>query len=260
MPNFSEFTLVAIEAAKKAGHLLKEGFLSHSFHIMDKGVGIQNLVTEYDLLSEKCIIEHLKNEYPKHSFWGEEGGKKEGANKILWIIDPLDGTVNFAHGIPHFCVSIAVQEMVGVIYHPILDELFVAEKNKGAYLNGKKLQIGKVSSLKETFSAIDLPYNLKENPHGCIERLAKSNKLGIPLRCLGSAALDLAFVAAGRIDLFWETSLMPWDYAAGKIIVEESGGQVTSWWGEKMVYKEDGETLVAANPTLCKLAMKEFLG
>jgi len=234
--DFSQLTFVAIQAALKAGTLLKKGF-GTSFEINQKE-GKQNLVTEYDHASEECIISFIKSHFPDHSFLAEESGSsfaKDG--NVLWIIDPLDGTVNFARGLPAFAISIAAsikQNVVsGVIYQPLLNELFVAEKGKGAYLNGLKLQVSHVSKLEEAMLATGFPYNVHENPLHCIDQFTYVLSLGIPIRRFGSAALDLAYVAAGRFDAYWEVSLHPWDMAAGKLLVEEAGGKVTHYDSSK---------------------------
>lgn len=232
--NFGQFTSAAIVTALEAGELLKRGFGTH-FMISSKE-GHQNLVTEYDLLSQELIINRLKKRFPEHQFLAEEGQSPESFSKeVIWIIDPLDGTVNFARGIPAFSVSIAAMlngEIVsGVVFNPLLNELFIAEKGIGSYLNGHPLQVSKIDEITRSCMATGFPYNADENPLHCIDRFAKMAKLAIPLRRIGSAALDLSYVAAGRFDAFWEVGLHSWDMAAGKLIVEEAGGKVTRYDG-----------------------------
>ena len=156
----------------------------------------------------------------------------KGKSDVTWIIDPLDGTVNFARNIPVFSVSIAAaidQKIVcGVVYQPITQELFIAEKDKGAYLNGKQLFVSKVAQFDEALMSTGFPYNVDKNPLHCVEKFAQMQVKGVPIRRLGSAAIDLAYVAAGRYDVFWEVGLHPWDMAAGKLLVEEAGGTVSS--------------------------------
>jgi myo-inositol-1(or 4)-monophosphatase len=156
---------------------------------------------------------------------------------VLWIIDPLDGTVNFAHNIPHFSISIAAWHQgaicLGLIYQPLTGELFFAEKDKGAFLNGKKLSVTNTKDLNNAIFATGFPYNADQNPLQCIDRFDQIVKKGFPIRRLGSAALDLAYVAAGRFDAYWEVGLHPWDIAAGKLMVEEAGGMVTHYDGKK---------------------------
>ena len=235
IPSSAELVFVATQAALQAGELLKRGF-GTSFVIESKP-GKQNLVTEYDKASEKCIISSILSHFPNHSFLAEESGTTQNAESaVLWIIDPLDGTVNFAHGIPMFSISIAAainKEIVaGVVFQPLTNELFIAQKGKGAYLNGSRLQVSKNSSLNDdVMLATGFPYNADENPGHCIDQFAHLTQLGIPIRRLGSAAIDLSYLAAGRFDAYWEVTLHPWDMAAGKLLVEEAGGKVTHFDG-----------------------------
>lgn len=239
----------AIEAARKAGEILRQGY-GTTFQISSKE-GRNNLVTEYDYNAEKIIIDYIKSRYPDHEFLAEESGESTnaGKGKVRWIIDPLDGTVNFAHGLPVFSVSIAAEingEIIaGVIYHPILDEMFYASKGNGAFLNGKKIKVSCGNELDTSFLVTGFPYNVTENPDHCIEAFAKVIGRGIPVRRLGSAALDLAYTAVGRFDGFWETELNPWDVAAGIILVEEAGGKVTNY--DKSPYKIGDKTILATN-------------
>jgi myo-inositol-1(or 4)-monophosphatase len=230
---FEEYTNIAKEVAQNAGKILLDGF-GTSFKISNKE-GKNNLVTEYDNRSEEYIISNLKKYFPEFSFHAEESGKTENgqANGYVWVIDPLDGTVNFAHNLPIFSVSIALIKnrdiLCGVIYNPILGELFVAEKNKGAYLNSEKLKVSTCDKLDNSFLVTGFPYNIDSNPGHCVDQFIQILKRGIPVRRLGSAALDLAYVAAGRFDGFWEINLNPWDVAAGVLLVEEAGGKVTQY-------------------------------
>ncbi len=188
--------------------------------------------------------EEEKEEGPPktHRLWGEEEEKEEGPPKthrlwgeddLLWIIDPLDGTVNFAHGIPIFSVSIALEKngqiQTGVVYQPLHHELFVAELGNGAFLNGEPIRVSPVLRLEESILATGFPYNLADNPFHCIDHFIDVLKLGVPIRRLGSAALDLAYTAAGHFEGFFEVSLSPWDCAAGQLLVAEAGGRVTHW-------------------------------
>ncbi|MBI3211299.1 MAG: inositol monophosphatase [Simkania negevensis] len=229
--------MVATLAALKAGEMLK-GSYGTEMKVESKQ-GKRDLVTEWDRKAEAVIIELIKSHFPEHGFLAEESGAS-GENKegLIWIIDPLDGTVNFANKIPIFSVSIAVafqsEILAGVVYHPLLHELFIAEKGQGAYLNGKKINVTKGAVLDSAILATGLPYNVHENPLKCLELFTYFAKLGIPLRRCGSAALDLSYVAAGRFDGFWEVTLNPWDYAAGKLLIEEAGGMVTNFDGEEL--------------------------
>ena len=234
MIDTGKFTFVATQAALKAGELLRKGF-GNNCKVHSKE-GKQNLVTEYDKAAEDCIIAFLLSHFPKHRFLAEESGEsghKKG--EVIWIIDPLDGTVNFAHHIPIFSISIAAavanEIVTGVIYQPMLGELFIAQKDDGAYLNGTRLQVSSCNTHEEAIVATGFPYNIDENPLHCLETFVKISKFGIPIRRLGSAAIDLAYLAAGRFDAYWEVDLNPWDMAAGKLLVEEAGGRISRYNG-----------------------------
>lgn len=259
--SYSPFTLAAIEAALNAGELLLSGF-GTNYSVSSKG-GNQNLVTEYDLSSQKLIVSILRKQFPDHQFLGEEDKVESQIDhtKIVWIIDPLDGTVNFARSIPVFSVSIAAalgkEILTGVVYYPSMNELFVAEKNKGAYLNSKRLKVSDRANFNQSFMATGFPYDVDKDPLNCVERFASIAKMGIPLRRLGSAAIDLSYVAAGRFDAFWEVGLHPWDLAAGKLLIEEAGGKVTHYDGS--VHKIYGYYPVLATNGLLHQKMVEIL-
>lgn len=233
--HFSSITSLAIDAALRAGSLLCEGF-GTSFKISLKP-GIKNYVTDFDHAAEKLIIDSIKGEYPKHSFLAEESGASpDQSGEILWIIDPLDGTTNFAHNIPLFGVSIAAYNpkeglVCGVIYQPMTDELFVAEKGKGAFLNGTRLQVSKCARITSGISCTNFPRDVHENPGNCIDNFIHILKLGSTIRNLGTSVINLAYVAAGRFDVYWTPHLHPWDIAAGMLLIQEAGGKVTSYSG-----------------------------
>lgn len=233
-PTTSDFTFIAIQAALSAGQLLRQGF-DTKFAIESKR-GKQNLVTEYDKRSENHIVDTISKSFPTHAILAEEGGKiRTNKDSFVWIIDPLDGTVNFARSIPVFSISIALvkeKEVIsGVVYQPMTNELFIAERGKGAFLNGKPLAVSKIARFEKALMATGFPYNVDQNPLHCIEKFTQIQAKGVPIRRLGSAALDLAYIAAGRFDVFWEVGLHPWDIAAGKLLVEEAKGTVTQWDG-----------------------------
>lgn len=250
MSHNSEILTVAIEAALAAGSLLKQGF-GTSFEISSKE-GSHNLVTTYDKLAESTIHEMIMKRFPTHGFLGEESGQKKTGD-ILWIVDPLDGTVNFAHNVPIFSVSIGVlignKIVAAVIYQPITGELFWAEYGKGAFLNGKTLHVTAQNKLSDAYLTTGFPYNVHEDPLGCIETFMKLTRMGIPIRRLGSAAIDLAYVAAGRFDGYWEVLLQPWDLAAGHLIVHEAGGLVTKYDGAPCNFLQGGN-VIATNKLL----------
>jgi myo-inositol-1(or 4)-monophosphatase len=225
---------VAIQAALNAGNILRKGF-GTQFTITAK-TNAQNLVTEYDNAAETAIINYIHGRFPKHSFLAEESGASqyEGA-EVQWIIDPLDGTMNFVRHIPFFAVSIAARLHntieIGVIYQPMTNELFVAQRGFGAYLNGTPIHVSKVKAIHNAIGATGFPYEEAETRHRHIAQFSRILDIGNPLRITGSAALNMAYVAAGRFDLYWGANLQPWDVAAGKLLIEEAGGRITHYDG-----------------------------
>lgn len=255
--DYQELLTCAVEAAKAASATLRLGY-GKSFTISTK-TNRHDLVTEYDKKAEEIIITTIKKKYPHHAFLGEEGGyhpgKSQGKSQedpITWVIDPLDGTVNFAHGIPIFSVSIAAcrgdTTYCGVVIHPLLDEVFTAGLGMGAYLNGNPIHTSKTKDLNGAFLATGFPYNIQENPKACIDQFGLIAKKGMPIRRLGSAALDLCYVASGRFDAYWEVTLQPWDLAAGQLIVQEAGGIVTNYQGIPRSYITTEEVLATNGP------------
>ena len=256
--NNSEFLTVAIEAALQAGDLLRKGF-GTSFEISSKP-GRHNLVTHFDKAAESSIFSCLLKRFPTHGFIGEEQGQTKKGD-VVWIVDPLDGTVNFAHGIPLFAVSIAAvaenEVVTACVYQPMTQELFWAEKGKGAFLNGVAMHVTTNKSLDEAILATGFPYNVHEDPLHCIETFAKMTRKAIPIRRFGSAAIDLAYVAAGRFDAYWEVSLQPWDFAGGKLLVEEAGGKISQYDGSPCdPFKSS--TILATNSILHSAMQKEI--
>lgn len=225
---------VAVEAAKEAGsyaasHIDKLKEISHKD-------GINNLVTDVDKTSEKMIIERIKSNFPGHSVLAEESGEHAPGGEVKWIIDPLDGTVNYAHGFPIYCVSIGVSIndsiTLGVVYDPSRDELFSSIEGGGAFLNGKKIKVSNRRHLQESLIATGFAYN----PDGRVANIAYFKKMlqvAQAVRRAGSAALDLCYVACGRLDGFWELGLCPWDTAAAQLIVKEAGGQISKFNGDE---------------------------
>ncbi len=219
----------AILAAKTAGNFQREKFRS-SIIIREKSPA--NLVTEVDIQSENIIIKVLTENHPSVGFLAEEQHTSEvKASAERWIIDPLDGTTNFAHGYPLFGISIAFERdniiELGVVYVPILDEMFVAQRGKGAHLNGKSIKVSHTNHLKDSFLASGFPYDAWTNKDNNTKEWENIIKSVVSSRCDGSAAIDLCYVAAGFLDGYWELDLEAWDMAAGSLIVEESGGQVS---------------------------------
>jgi myo-inositol-1(or 4)-monophosphatase len=223
---------LAVKAAKSAGEITLNYF-NKDIEIRHKGNLDNDLVTEVDKKSEKCIIDMIKNQYPEHIILAEESGLIKASSNIKWIIDPLDGTVNYAHGVPIFSVSIGVEVngeiVVGVVFDPTRNELFTAKKGEGAFLNNKKISVSSSTELSKSIIVTGFPYNVKENPFNCIDIFKNFLLSSRALRRLGSAALDGAWVAAGRFDGFYEVALQPWDSAAAVLLVTEAGGKATNF-------------------------------
>jgi myo-inositol-1(or 4)-monophosphatase len=230
MPSFLD---AAIETSLAAGSLLR-------YHY-EKGIGFDlkaefDLVTEADKASEKLVVERLRRYFPGHSILSEEGGGQEVGSEYRWYVDPLDGTTNFAHGYPAWSVTMALEKagelIVGIVYDPNRNELFAAEKGGGAFLNGKRIQVSKTGKLANSLSCTGFPnHNRKSNPNVLFFYQLAMESHGV--RRGGSAAIDLAYTACGRLDAFWEIGLNPWDLAGGKLLVTEAGGVCTTMRGGK---------------------------
>jgi myo-inositol-1(or 4)-monophosphatase len=220
--------------AVQAGAAQLQHYFNGDFKITNKE-GINNLVTEADHAAEKAIIEVIQQAHPDHFILSEETGEIKTDSEIKWIIDPIDGTVNFANGIPLCCVSIGVEKegqmILGAVYNPFMNELFFAQKGMGSFLNEKKISVSDKSSVIKSCLVTGFPYTYLDSPNGPIQVFEKLIRQGIPVRRLGSAAIDLCWVAAGRFDGFYEHSLQAWDSAAGFLLVEEAGGKVTDFEG-----------------------------
>jgi myo-inositol-1(or 4)-monophosphatase len=225
----------AIETARDAGRLVLQKF--------DRGIAVTkkgdiDLVTEADLASEALIVERIKSYYPKHAILAEESGEAvvDGDSEWKWIIDPLDGTTNFVHGYPCFCVTIALEHngevVIGVTYDPTRDELFSAERGRGASLNNKPIRVSLCDELSEALIVTGFPYDFKRR-EDFARHLTQFLLQSRGVRRDGSAAIDMAYVACGRFDGFWEEGLNAWDMAAGVLLIEEAGGQVTNYDGSK---------------------------
>ena len=227
----------AIQTARDAGAILADR-LGRALQVSNKGE--IDLVTEADLASEKLIIERIKSHYPRHAILAEESGATDGIeltpgkSEWKWIIDPLDGTTNYAHGYPCFCVSIALERNgaieVGVIYDPTRDEMFAAERGQGATLNSRRLRVSTVAELNDAMLCTGFPYNVRERPNFARD-FSNFTMEAQAVRRDGSAAIDLAYIACGRFDGFWEDGLNAWDVAAGVLLIEEAGGRVTDFTG-----------------------------
>ncbi|WP_409966472.1 Inositol-1-monophosphatase [Mycovorax composti] len=209
-------------------------YFNQTFDIKYKE-GRNNLVTEADEASEKAIIEVIKKTYPDHHILTEESGDLPQHSEYKWIIDPIDGTINFAHGIPINCISVAVEKsgemILGMVYNPHMNELFFAERGGGATLNGKPIKVSSETDAMKSCLVTGFPYTYIHEQNGPLQVFERLITEGVPVRRLGAAAIDLCWVACGRLDGFYEHRLQPWDSAAGFLIVEEAGGKVTDFDG-----------------------------
>jgi myo-inositol-1(or 4)-monophosphatase len=224
-----------LKATEAAADVLRHYF-NGEFKITNKE-GINNPVTEADLAAEKIIFEIIKADFPDHFILSEEAGEIKMDSEYKWIIDPIDGTINFANGIPICCVSIGIEragEMIlGAVYNPFINEFFFAQRGFGATLNDKKIQVSDEPELQKACLVTGFPYTYLDTANGPLEIFSKLIRKGIPVRRLGSAAIDLCWVAAGRFDGFYEHKLQAWDSAAGFLMVEEAGGKVTDYKGDQ---------------------------
>jgi len=219
--------------ARQAGAILRAGYDTE--HQVDYK-GVIDLVTEVDHQSERFLLGEVQKDFPEHHIFSEETGIIQGSDDHIWYIDPLDGTVNYAHHIPIFCVSIGYASRgtlsLGAVYDPMRDEMFLAERGQGATLNGKALRVSSTTELQKSLLVTGFPYDAWNTPQDNFANFVKFGKLSQGVRRLGSAALDLCYVAAGRFDGFWEMALNPWDVAAGGLISKEAGARVTNVKGE----------------------------
>lgn len=233
MPNEQElykYLETAEKAARQAGAVLRSKF-GTSLHIDKKGR--INLVTEADLASEELIRSVILSQFPAHEFLGEESGLSARTGQPRWIVDPLDGTTNFAQGYPFFSVSIALEInneiAIGVVYDPTHDEMFCAAKGHGAHLNGRPIEVSNHAVLEESLLVTGFPYEIRRDPDILVAIFKEMIVRARGIRRDGSAALDLCYVACGRFDAFWEVGLHPWDIAAGSLMISEAGGRVTNF-------------------------------
>ncbi len=261
MPRTESFLPAMFEIAREAGALLMHHFHQH---LKVEYKGEADLVTAADRASEKLIRERIRERWPGHDVLGEEQGLNDQGSDYRWYVDPLDGTTNFAHGFPVFCVSMALEQRVqgevrrriaGVVYDPTRDELFSAELGCGAHLNGEKICVSKTNRLNESLVATGFPSHKRhKNPNIFFYHQITLRTHGV--RRAGSAALDLCNVASGRFEGFWEFNLNPWDTAAGVLIVEEAGGQVTRFDGSE--FELNSRETLATNGHIHEALIHEF--
>ena len=252
----SEFLKVAEAAARRGGEVLNDW--AQRFTVSEKSP--KNLVTEADMASEKAIHKLIVDTFPDHGFLGEEGLAVENDSEYRWVIDPLDGTSNYVHRFPYYCVSIALEKsrelIAAAIFDPNRDELFTAELGEGAYMNGTRLQTTKTNDLMEALVVASLPVAATPHHPAVLRFLDVMTKVQ-HIQRTGSAALNLAYVASGRLDAYWSTTLKPWDMAAGALIAAEAGGKVTQCGGDKLDIEVPD--ILASNGTTIHEGMSDLL-
>jgi len=252
------FINTAVKAARKAGDIINRGFARQDLVKISKK-GLKDYVTDIDKSAEAAIIDELRYAYPSHGILSEECEQIDGTEDYQWIIDPLDGTLNFIHNYEHVCISIAVKSKDriehGVIYDPIRNDLFIASRGEGTQLNSRKVRVSTTYQLAESLLATNTPANLLEsfvNPY--FDSFAQISKACLTVRRSGSAALDMAYVSAGKLDGYWGPGLKTWDMAAGSLMIQEAGGIISDLTGGT-AFLESGN-MVAANPKLFKELVK----
>lgn len=251
MEDLTKYKQVMFEAADEAAKI-QLSYFNTDFEISRKR-DYNDLVTEVDKKCEKKIIEVINKYLPGHNLLGEEGGDQNKKSDYVWIVDPIDGTVNYAHAVPIYCVSIALEingEIVmGIVYSAMTNEKFWAVKGNGAYLNDKRIYVSDTEYLKDGLLVTGFPYGAKDNMDHCIDHFVNFVRMGLPIRRLGSAAMDICYLACGRFEGFWEVNLNAWDVAAGYLILKEAGGKITDFKGneysiyEKQILATNGRTI-----------------
>src|SRR5216110_3816268 len=225
---------IAVRAARRAGSIINRAALAGGLNVRSKRA--KDYVTQVDQAAEEAIIDIVRKAYPEHGFLAEESGASKPDAEVVWIIDPLDGTTNFIHGFPQYCVSIAVEHRGalahGVVYDPVKNELFTASRGRGAFLNDRRIRVSKCTRLKESLVGTGFPFKELSRLDLYTGQLRNLIQDSAGVRRAGAAALDLAYVACGRLDAFWEMGLSPWDMAAGALLIQEAGGLVGDFSGE----------------------------
>ncbi len=254
MDIIQDYLSLAIQVAREAGDYARN--IQRSELKISTKTNEMDIVTQVDSRNEQTIRDTVLSKYPDHVFLGEELGSSESSDdfgfshaRVRWIIDPIDGTVNFAHGLPIWCVSVGVEVNgtmeCGAIYQPNLNEIFTVRRGHGAFLNGERISVSRVADASKSLFVTGFPYNVHQNPESVIEQFSSFLYKGLLIRRLGSAALDLAYVACGRFEAFWEIGLSPWDTSAGQLMVREAGGRVTHYDGtDYNIYKR---SIIATN-------------
>jgi myo-inositol-1(or 4)-monophosphatase len=226
---------IAVRAARRAGSIINRAALAGGLKVRSKRA--KDFVTQVDQAAEEAIIDVVRNAYPEHGFLAEESGASSADAEFVWIIDPLDGTTNFIHGFPQYCVSIGIQHRGAlahaVIYDPVRNELFTASKGRGAYLNDRRIRVTTLTRLGDALVGTGFPFKELDRLDLYTRQLQTMMKTCAGVRRAGAAALDLAYVACGRLDAFWELGLAPWDMAAGVLLIQEAGGLVGDLKGDQ---------------------------
>lgn len=241
---------IAVRAARKAGSIINRAALAGGLNVRSKRA--KDYVTQVDQAAEQAIIDIVKNAYPGHGFLAEESGAAATDAEYVWVIDPIDGTTNFIHGFPQYCTSIGIQHRGvmahAVVYDPVANELFTASKGRGAFLNDRRIRVTPLTRLGEALIGTGFPFKEVTRLDLYMRQLGTLMKTCSGVRRAGAAALDLAYVACGRLDGFWELGLSPWDMAAGALLIQEAGGLVGDLKGDQ-TYFESGD-IVAATPKI----------
>ena len=239
---------IAVRAARKAGSIINRAALAGGLNVRSKRA--KDYVTQVDQAAEEAIIEVVRKAYPEHGFLAEESGASAADAEYVWIIDPIDGTTNFIHGFPQYCTSIGIRHRGAlahaVVYDPVANELFTASKGRGAFLNDRRIRVTPLTKLGEALVGTGFPFKELDRLDLYMRQLHKMMQTCSGVRRAGAAALDLAYVACGRLDAFWELGLAPWDMAAGALLIQEAGGLVGDLKGDQ-TYMESGD-IVAATP------------
>jgi myo-inositol-1(or 4)-monophosphatase len=242
---------IAVRAARRAGSIINRAALEGG-ELNVRSKRANDFVTQVDQASEQAIMDIVRKAYPDHGFVCEESGSSAADAEVVWIVDPLDGTLNFIHGFPQYCVSIAVRSRGAlahaVVYDPVKNELFTASKGRGAYLNDRRIRVSKATRLNQALVGTGFPFKELTRIDLYLRQLKSLMEKSPGVRRAGAAALDLAYVACGRLDAFWELGLSPWDMAAGALLILEAGGLVGDLKGEQ-TYLESGD-ITAATPKI----------
>jgi len=246
---WNEYLQAALPIARAAGDLLAENFGQQRIVELK---GVIDLVTEMDRRAEDLIVTRLAKSFPDFAIVAEEGSARKSENQYAWYVDPLDGTTNYAHGLPIFCVSLGLvfdkTPLCGIVYHPLGSEMYTGVRGSGAFLNDHRLHVSSTAELTNAILATGFPYDIRESEIDNLDHFARFAKRARAIRRMGAAALDLAWTAAGRFDGFWEMKLSPWDCIAGALMCQEAGGVVTDLSGH--LFDPLKGQAIAANPTL----------